>query len=410
MKELKEGTTVKLSNGGQVKVLKELGRGGQGIVYLCEFNGQQYALKWYLHDYLESFYNNLKTNVQNGSPNKSKAFLWPLMLTEKQYDSYGYVMGLRPGDYKEFGDFLLNKVNFSSAGAVLNAAFQICEGFYNLHLGGYSYQDLNDGNFFLNPTTGDVLICDNDNVTAQGQNLGIAGKMRYMAPEIVLGQKPDKYSDFFSLSVMLFLLFFRNHPFEGQKTLVPCMTEVHEKKFFGSEAVFVYDKDDKTNLPVTGIHTNVIKLWPLYSTILRNTFLEAFSQDCLKNPTKRPIVSKWQKVLIDMRNSIIIDSNGNESFLKAGEKPEFAIQTDTEGVISLSPKKTVYIGKNISPVAQVRINKSDTTVWALQNLTNEKWMVETASGKLKEVAPNEIMPTKPGLKITFPGKVKGTII
>ena len=30
--------------------------------------------------------------------------------------------------------------------------------------GGYSYQDLNDGNFFINPQSGDVLICDNDNV------------------------------------------------------------------------------------------------------------------------------------------------------------------------------------------------------------------------------------------------------
>jgi serine/threonine protein kinase len=410
MSELKQGTMIKLTNGGQVKVQKELGRGGQGIVYHCEFNGQQFALKWYIQKYDDTFYNNLKTNITNDKLSKSKSFLWPLMLTEKQHDSFGYVMKLRPQEYKEMGQFLLAKAKFSSVGAMLNAAFQICEGFNMLHREGLSYQDINDGNFFINPTTGDVLICDNDNVTAQGQNLGIAGKMRYMAPEIVLGSKPDRYSDYFSLSVVLFLIFFNNHPLEGQRTLVPCMTEDYEKKFFGTEPVFIYDKNDKSNLPVTGIHTNVIKRWPVYPDYLKNTFMEALSQECMKTPTKRPIMSRWEKVLTEIRNSLVIDANGNEHFTKPGEKPQFSIQTDSDGTIALSPKKTVFIGKSLIPVAQVRINKADTSVWALQNLTSEKWMVETASGKLKEVAPNEIMPTKLGLKITFPNKVKGTII
>jgi len=184
MAELKEGTPIKLTNGGQVKIIHaktihkkpnqvELGRGGQGVVYLCEFNGQQYALKWYLHDYPDSFYNNLKKNVQNGSPNKSKAFLWPLMLTDKQHDSYGYVMGLRPSGYYDFGAFLENKVGFKSISAMLNCAIAICAGFQDLHQAGLSYQDLNEGNFFVNPDTGNVLICDNDNVIPQGYNLGI---------------------------------------------------------------------------------------------------------------------------------------------------------------------------------------------------------------------------------------------
>jgi serine/threonine protein kinase len=410
MSELKQGTIIKLTNGGQVKVQKELGRGGQGIVYLCEFKGQQYALKWYIQKYDDAFYNNLRTNITNDRLSKSKKFLWPLMLTEKQHNSFGYVMKRRPQEFKEMGQFLLAKAKFSSVGSMLNTAFQICEGFNMLHREGLSYQDINDGNFFIDPATGDVLICDNDNVTAQGQNLGIAGKMRYMAPEIVLGSKPDRYSDYFSLSMVLFLIFFNNHPLEGQRTLVPCMTEDYEKKFFGTEPVFIYDKNDKSNLPVTGIHTNVIKRWPAYPDLLKNTFMEALSQECMKTPTKRPIMSKWEKVLTEMRNNLMLDANGNDYFINSGEQPPFAIQTDSDGTIALSPKKTVFIGKSLTPVAQVRINKADTSVWDLQNLTAEKWMVETPTGKLKEVGPNEIMPTKPGLKITFPNKVKGTVI
>lgn len=44
MIELKNGESVSLTNGSQTKVIKELGRGGQGIVYLVEVGGQKMAL------------------------------------------------------------------------------------------------------------------------------------------------------------------------------------------------------------------------------------------------------------------------------------------------------------------------------------------------------------------------------
>ena len=48
MSELKIGTTIKLSNGETATIKEELGRGGQGIVYLVKVSGQNMALKWYL--------------------------------------------------------------------------------------------------------------------------------------------------------------------------------------------------------------------------------------------------------------------------------------------------------------------------------------------------------------------------
>ncbi len=45
--ELKSGQIVNLTNGGQLIVEKELGRGGQGIVYLVNCGGKKMALKWY---------------------------------------------------------------------------------------------------------------------------------------------------------------------------------------------------------------------------------------------------------------------------------------------------------------------------------------------------------------------------
>ena len=110
MEELKNGEKVKLTIGSEAEVVKELGRGGQGIVYLVELGGQQMALKWYINPPDDKFYKNLEENISKGAP--SDAFLWPEYLTMKQKGSYGYIMKLRPQGYYEFGNYLLAKRQF----------------------------------------------------------------------------------------------------------------------------------------------------------------------------------------------------------------------------------------------------------------------------------------------------------
>lgn len=422
MSELKDGTIVDLTIGERIKVIKELGRGGQGIVYLVDLKGKKFALKWYLKDPSEKFYQNLENNIKKGAP--TKAFLWPLMLTRRQYDSCGYIMNLRPEGYYEFGLFLLARHKFKSYTALLTAALNICDGFEKLHRAGYSYQDMNDGNFFINPENGDVLICDNDNVVPQGDNLGIAGKARYMAPEIVAGGKPDIYSDRFSLAVLLFMLFFANHPFDGKNVVShPCLTESIELKLYSSEAVFILDPTDQKNLPVRGIHQNVITRWPVYPKHLRQAFINAFNKDVLfTHKEQRTMESKWKKTIIKLRNELIVcpcgedalsdPDSGNITCFNCGKAVQVLsrIRTKEDGEILLTPKKDVYLKETSQPVGKVRINKSDPSVWALQNVSEQAWMVETPSGKLKELPPSEIMPIKVGMKITFEQGYRGEII
>ena len=304
--ELKRGQTVHLTSGGMTcKVIEELGRGGQGVVYKVDVGGKQMALKWYHVPPDDKFYKNLQKNVDAGAP--SEAFIWPEFLTQKENGSYGYVMKLRPSGYYEFGQYLLARHQIKSLSAILAAAMKICNGFKLLHRHGYSYQDLNDGNFFIRPEDGDVLICDNDNVFPQGEKSGIMGKARYMAPEIVAGGIPDKFSDRYSLTILLFMLIYLNHPLEGVKVAAcPCMTESNEKKFYGSEALFIYDATDKSNLPVRGVHTNVIRRWPAFPQLLRDTFTTELSQEKLKNPQKRMIEQEWEKVISRVRDSLVV--------------------------------------------------------------------------------------------------------
>lgn len=421
MIELKIGESVSLTNGAQAKIIKELGRGGQGIVYLVEVNGQNMALKWYFNNMGDWFYRNLEENVTKGAP--SEAFLWPEYLTTKQKGTYGYIMKLRPQGYHEFGQYLLARAKFKSFEAMVNAAMKICEGFKALHLSGLSYQDLNDGNFFIHPDTGDVLICDNDNVAPEGVSSGIFGKARYMAPEVVTGKAmPSKQTDRYSLSVVLFLLFYANHPLEGARVLAcPCMTEKYEKQFYGSEPIFIYDKVNANNRPVRGVHNNVLRRWNAFPAILRETFTQEFSSECLSDPNKRKLERQWQNVIQQIRDMLVVCPEcKDETFVEDANTPKCmccgkpfdiagTLQINDRKVL-LTPNTKVYVDMDNKPDIQVINVPGDRYPIQLRNITTNNWVVETPSGKIRSVDPNMAMPVKAGLKVNLTGAIKGVII
>lgn len=414
---LEHGMQLALITGGQIEVLKEIGEGGQGIVYLVKMDEKEMALKWYTSALCPD-YGQLQRIIESGSP--SGVFLWPVYLTERQYGSFGYVMDLCPQGYYEFSKYLLLRVRFHSFNAILAAAMRLCDGFMMLHRLGFSYHDLNDGNFFIRPSDGDVLICDNDNVTFEGGESDVSGKSRYMAPEVVKGSMPNKYSDRFSLSLILFRFFFLDHPFEGAKVLAcPCLTEKIEWRLFGSEAVFIYDTS-KTNLPVTGIHKNVIRRWPVVPSLLRKAFIEQFDQFHLQNPQTRMIEREWKKVIEKVRDQLVICPHcHNESFIDLDKGTSYCMecgyQIDVSCKMILGNRKLVltegtklYLNDDNVPEAIVESAPEEASRLAIRNLTNAIWNVITASGRLRTLPPNELFPVRNGIKISFPSGVLGS--
>lgn len=415
--DLKKGQTVHLTTGGMTcTVIEELGRGGQGTVYKVDLGGKKMALKWYHIPPDEKFYKNLQKNVDAGAP--SDAFIWPEFLTVRENGSYGYVMKLRPSGYYEFGQYLLARHQMKSLSAIFAAAMKICNGFKLLHRYGYSYQDLNDGNFFIRPDDGDVLICDNDNVYPQGEKSGIMGKARYMAPEIVAGGIPDKYSDRYSLTVLLFMLIYLNHPLEGARVAAcPCMTEGNEKKFYGSEALFIYDRQNNTNLPVRGVHTNVIRRWPAFPKLLRETFMDQLSQEKLKNPTTRMVESMWENVIAKVRDTLVICPKcRQETFVDGSQTTGKCIECGAQFDITrrlvmgdrsmvLTPGTCLFIDMDNKP--DIKVQTSSSGEMMLQNVSTSSWNVETPSGKIRQVNVNDCLPTRPGLKISFGTSIEG---
>lgn len=423
MKEFQKGQRIKTVSGGELEVIQKLGEGGQGVVYKVNYNGKPLALKWYFGNKLnnaDKFYRNIQNNIKQGTP--TGAFLWPLEITEYFEGSFGYLMELRPPEYKDFSLFLLAKVHFTNIEALINTALCITNGFRELHNRGYSYQDLNDGNFFVNPKTGDVLICDNDNVAPYGENLGIAGKCRYMAPEVVMGQKrPDSHTDRFSLAVVLYMLLFLNHPLEGKRTMCPCLTEELERKFYGSDPVFVWDPANDANRPVRGVHTNEIKLWPLYPAFVRKTFEKAFSHEVMvgNDTTHRVIEKEWQEVFTTLRDLTIKCSCGSETFIdpsqqscrcincgKSIERPP--ILKVKKYHVALAPGKKLYAchvqydsDDFKEAKGEVISSRNNPSLLGLRNDSNNTWEAILPNGSSKGYPNGQVIKLGKGIKINF---------
>ena len=417
MPTLKNGSQLPLVDGRSIRISAFIDEGGQGEVYRVEMDGAEYALKWYSKiTPSEEFYKNILHNIRMGAP--ADYFLWPLAVTEKLGGRFGYIMKLRPANYRKYSEFLTGEARFASWDTLFVTALNITDGFMKLHSLGYSYQDLNEGSFFIDPDNGDLLICDNDNVAPFGVNLGVKGMPKYMAPEVVTDrERPNTHSDRYSLAVILFRLFYIDHPLEGRYTVQFPLTDANGARLFGEEPLFIYDPKDKSNRPLPSAHENVIRRWQMFPPDLTAAFTKAFT-DGLKNIDSRITELQWLDVLIRARG-MLVRLNGREQFVN-GYQPETVpdgcrlLRTD-EQIIAVAPDTVLYQCQTDctstdykTPSGCVRASVSDPDVYGLGNLSEDTWMVTLPGKEPVRVPPRKFAPLLPGTIISF-GNVTGKV-
>ena len=416
MKEFAKGQKIRVVSGGELQVVQKLGGGGQGVVYKVKYNGKDLALKWYFGNKLsdpDRFYRNIQNNIKKGAP--TSAFLWPLEITEYFEGSFGYLMELRPPEYKDFSLLIRDAIKVRKDRKI-----------YEKNL----VQRYSDSSFYAF-TRGDVLICDNDNVAEYGDALGIAGKCRYMAPEVVMGKKkPDVHTDRFSLAVVLYLLLFLNHPLEGKKTMCPCLTEELERKFYGSEPVFVWDSNNDTNRPVRGVHVNEIKFWHIYPKFVRDTFEEAFSHEAMigADTQHRVTEKKWQEVFTALRDCLAKCSCGGETFIDVTQPTCKCINCGKniqrpmilkvkKYYVVMQPGKLVYSCHAVhdsdnfkEAKGEVISSRQDPSLVGLKNNSDFNWTAILPNGISKAYSNGQVIKLGRGLKINFGNGLEGEII
>ena len=234
---------------------------------------------------------------------------------------------------------------------------------------------------------------------------------RYLAPEVICGGAPDACSDSFSLSVILFILFFGNHPFEGAAAAQHSyLTDEIRRKLYGSEAVFIFDPENKSNRPVRGIHQSVISGWPSFPKVLKDAFVREFCQEGVRNPRSRLPARLWEGKIRETSEQLVSCPNcGKEMFTGAAAGPAVCpgcqkpLYTSVLVINGIRPVP-LMLGRKIAiaggmPEAEVTKDLQGTLM--IKNLSSAIWSVETPKGNHKEVRSQGIMPVKEGLRIKF---------
>lgn len=427
---LKPGQSIRTDKGDTCQVEKFLGGGGQGEVYRVNWQGKPYALKWYFeHTATSGQLNNLRILVDKGVPNPR--FLWPLeIVTQAGLPGYGYLMSLRESNYTGIIDLMKSRVE-PSFRALATAGFQLADCYLQLHSRGFCYCDISFGNVFWNPTTGDVLICDNDNVIVNGQKPEIGGTMGFMAPEVTTGAAtPSIDTDKHSLAVLLFYMFMVHNPLEGMRESAIRSFDMPGKvKVYGHEPIFIFDPNDHSNRPDPRYHKPVLNLWPIYPQFLRNLFTKAFTIGLKDARHGRVTETEWKATMVKLQDSILYCGQCQcENFYDAeaiqaanGTAPKcwgckqsvilpFRIRIG-KSVTMLNYDTKLFphhVNDNLrfdftAPVAEVTRHPQDHSKWGLRNLSPEKWVLTASDGTVRDVESGRAAPLMNGSRINFGG-------
>ena len=307
---LKRGQVLIARNMQSAAVIEDtLGEGAQAEVYRARIGDAYYALKWYRPEYLagdQRLWERLKVAINSGTP--AEQFLWPFDLVSYPRDTAygGYLMPIKTPDFVSMVDLMRRQAEPLFPGAH-HRGLQTGTQFLELHAAGLCYRDINFGNVFFNPLTGDIRIADTDNVDVNLKPGSIKGTPGFMAPEVANNLvEPNAANDRFSLAVLLFFIFVIGHPLKGKRELTlpyDASDPDQSHRLCAKDPVFIFDPNDDSNRPQPGVHDNPLSFWPIYPGSLRKLFVRAFTAG-LHDPEARVMENEWRKEMCALRDAI----------------------------------------------------------------------------------------------------------
>ena len=349
-------------------------------------------------------------------------FAWPLELVEVPGEKrFGYLMQLIDrAKFISLADIESGAVEHPGFGVMAEACRQLAECFRELGIAGYSYRDISPGNFMFCPKTGDVMICDNDNIMADKHAIGsIIGTPGYMAPEVVMGTaRPSTITDQQSLAYLLFSMMCFGHPLHGQREFnIRVFDGIAAQEIYGKKPVFVFDPKNLSNsLPNEPGYRHIAKHWSMLPVQLRTLFSQAFTVG-LHEPSQRVTAIQWKHAFTQMLSQRHICECGAENFWDPMQKKQVcwhrncSIQFPNKLYICgksvtamlIKPGQmvtTMHLGEKSSAtiVAEMENHPTDSGVCLLRNKTGDMWQA-TAGKQTADVPPGKAIALHPGIQL-----------
>lgn len=424
------------NSGAHFIVKRKLGEGTQGEVYLVGNEKGEYACKWYKPaQATEEQRAAIRALIRSGPPKgpAGSRFIWPLdLVTAKGSGLFGYLMRLiDTSRFASLGEIQAGLRRAPGYRTLCVISYRLANSYRALHLNGYCYRDISDGNLMFDPATGDVLICDNDNVGVNRQSSSqVWGTMEFMAPELILGKNdPSTETDLHALAVLLFSLWCWHHPFHGAMEYSLRVWDIPAKRrIYGEDPVFIFDPHDSRNRPPSDpAYSTVVRMWEQVPRSLREMFIRAFTIG-LKDPAKRVTEGEWQREFLQLEDAIVQcphchaenfqeTGDARESCWHCGAKipvhPRVLIKGQSGDHYIVLSEETIISKRHITRrppeeedgivLGKVVRHPSDPGIWGIRNLTGSAWSAITKDGVTMEIPPQKAVPLNPGIRIRIEG-------
>lgn len=436
---LEVGARVRLvSSGLQATIAGFVGEGGQGAVYIVDLGSTRFALKWY-HRHVIGLDVRLRERlaraIARGAPDGN--FLWPVDLAEADEPGrFGYLMPVRASHLRSIHDIIAAPPKRISPSLVARATIclKLADSFLHLHAKGLCYQDINLGNIFVDPQTGDASICDNDNVDVNGAPGAVYGTRKFMAPEVVRREKlPDACTDLYSMAVLFFYALHSWHPLDGRaENAIPILDDEAEMRLYGTQPVFLFDPDDQSNGPEAGFHDPIVRRWRSLSNTVRALFRRSLGPG-LADPSARVVETEWRSAMARLRDGIFACPHcGAEHALDAEDgdaRPDVFVCVLCDRRIG--PPARLVIGRDVialtagtrlfphhlkegrrfdfgGALASVESHPNDAEALGLRNGSGLPWACRLPDGRRITLDPNRAIRIVDGLEIDF-GRRRGLV-
>lgn len=309
---------------------EQLGRGGEGAVFLCE--DPSIVAKIYHEPVEEEKAEKLRWMAENKDEQLLKVAAWVI---DVLYDSpngkvVGFLMpNVRAKEIHELYSLKSRRIYFPEATwhFLVHTAANVARAFYSLHKHAHVMGDVNHGNCVV-LADGTVKMIDCDSYSIKTDKLRYrcdVGVATHLAPElhgIDLGEiEREANHDNFGLAVIIFqLLFLGRHPFAGNylgtedKSLEDC---IREHRFaYGEKAELKRVKQPPGTLSLNQVSPRIAEL-----------FERAFSSENKNRPEPR----EWIEALEDLSNNLEQCSlhPGHHYFNELTNCPWCAIESQT---------------------------------------------------------------------------------